>query len=161
MNERTSRSRDGATLEACWHDSRPDPRRDRPDHERDGDRVSGADSSRRTGHDPIPGTIDVDGVPMAVDRCRQCGVVVLDPGRPGGPCPGPNHTLTDFGVTPPSDREQATEPPVGRLALGTHQGETNHRPVPDRRDGTASGEGTASSEETVTSEGIRGLLASR
>lgn len=47
-------------------------------------------------HDPAPDTVDVDGVPYAVERCRRCGLAVHDdPGR-WSPCRGRNHTLTDY-----------------------------------------------------------------
>lgn len=99
MTELTSRSRDAATPEERGHDERRAGPTDRP---RDG---SEAGRRRPRGHDPVPGEIDVDGAPMAVDRCRHCGIVVLDPERPGGPCPGPNHTLSEFGIVPTTDRD--------------------------------------------------------
>jgi len=102
MNGRTGRGRDVESYR---------------DHHGDQGGREESSSSRRHGHDPVPGEIDVDGAPMAVDRCRRCGIVVLDSKRPGGPCPGRNHTLTEFGVTPPTDREQEANPPASRLAL--------------------------------------------
>lgn len=102
MNELTSRSRDAAMPEERGRGGRPEPFDGRA-----GKREEETGRSRRSrGHDPEPDEIDVEGASMAVDRCRYCGVVITDPGRPGGPCPGPNHTLEEFGIRPPTEPER-------------------------------------------------------
>ena len=47
----------------------------------------------RTEHDPVPDTVDLDGVPYHVDRCAKCGI--WEP-RSDGVCPGWNHQLDEF-----------------------------------------------------------------
>jgi hypothetical protein len=112
MNGLTSRGRDAATPEERGHDGRADP---------PGDRETAAHatrSSRPRGHDPVAEEIDVDGASVPVDRCRFCGTVIVNPQRPGGPCPGPNHTLDAFGIAP-SARGKGAEPPTGTLRSGS------------------------------------------
>lgn len=94
----------GGRAERSEHDGHGEPEGERTDSDEHGGREESG-VSRRRGHDPVPGEVDVDGAPMAVDRCRFCGIVVLDSGRPGGPCPGPNRTLDEFGIVPSADRE--------------------------------------------------------
>ena len=117
MNGLTSRSRDAATPEERGHDSRSDPPAGREHRDpASGDHASGdrsTPSGRPRGHDPVADEIGVDGAPIPVDRCRFCGAVVTNPQRPGGPCPGLNRTLNEFGVTPTTGRDGETEPPIG------------------------------------------------
>ncbi|PSP76638.1 hypothetical protein BRC86_01215 [Halobacteriales archaeon QS_3_64_16] len=124
MNELTSRRRDAATPEERGQDGRPEPFDGRA-----GKRGQKTGRSRRSrSHDPVPDEIDVEGAPMAVDRCRYCGVVILDPGCPGGPCPGPNHTLEEFGVRPPADPGQGDRAVDGSGSLDPP--EDDRRTVP-------------------------------
>ena len=145
MNGLQSRSRGAATSAERAYDerraSRGEFRESSRERQRDGrDRHDGranesaTGGARRRGHEPVSGEIDVDGAPMAVDRCRFCNQVLLDRGRTGGPCSGPNRTLTEFGISPPADRDRDANPPAGRLARADRRREAKRSDETERDD---------------------------
>ena len=53
----------------------------------------GGNETGRTEHEPVPDTVERDGVAYQVDRCSKCGVIAP---RIDDVCRGENHTLDEF-----------------------------------------------------------------